>query len=522
LLFLGCSLVKDRFLDVLAAVVARQRSIVNFAVLERPASGDEFAARTRWLSMIGVRPLWFPKGRFDVIGPLLEHVVREARLVPTVSAEQRAEQETVRISAEIEAALDRKQALLDANVTTTSVEQEILALKRRLRETGQVRAGDSLSGGRYLLVRTLGSGGFATVWEAEDRHEKRRVAIKILHPMIATDQQRRERFLRGARTMQSLKHDSIVKVFDPDGQDGGILFLVMELAAGGDLRRFALEHPFEPSEALALIGQVGSALAFAHDAGLVHRDVKPANILLTGDRRPMLTDFDLVGGQHTTGGTRTGALGTFVYAAPELMSKPQDATAAADVYGLAATAVFLLSRADLPLLFVRDSSAVIKTLPCSPAVKAVLSHATAWEPAMRHADAREFCEDLRNPPAVLDPDARKSLRFVSGKYQGGECPLRQGSTVVIGRSSELDMVLVEDMVSRRHARITVSDQIVVEDLGSVNGTFVNGEKVKRASLQEGDRILIGTSIMKLVVWADEPDAVEEDDGFGSTRPRPLL
>ncbi len=93
-----------------------------------------------------------------------------------------------------------------------------------------------------------------------------------------------------------------------------------------------------------------------------------------------------------------------------------------------------------------------------------------------------------------------ALKFISGKYQGGEFPLRPDKEVVIGRSSDLDMVLVEDMVSRKHAKISVGQgKITIQDLGSTNGTFVNGEKVKQARLKEGDRILIGTSILKLVV-----------------------
>ncbi|RMH42885.1 MAG: DUF4388 domain-containing protein [Deltaproteobacteria bacterium] len=92
-----------------------------------------------------------------------------------------------------------------------------------------------------------------------------------------------------------------------------------------------------------------------------------------------------------------------------------------------------------------------------------------------------------------------ALRFISGKYQGGEFPLRMGREIIIGRSSDLDMVLVEDMVSRRHAKIsTTNGEITIQDLGSTNGTFVNGEKITRARLSEGDRILVGTSIIKLV------------------------
>src|SRR6201995_1795638 len=106
----------------------------------------------------------------------------------------------------------------------------------------------------------------------------------------------------------------------------------------------------------------------------------------------------------------------------------------------------------------------------------------------------------------MEPQAPKivvprnlALRFISGKYQGGEYPLGLQEEIIIGRSSELDMVLVEDMVSRKHAKITTDDKAVtIQDMGSTNGTFVNGEKVRKVELKDGDRILIGTSIIKLV------------------------
>jgi pSer/pThr/pTyr-binding forkhead associated (FHA) protein len=112
---------------------------------------------------------------------------------------------------------------------------------------------------------------------------------------------------------------------------------------------------------------------------------------------------------------------------------------------------------------------------------------------------------------VSAPDPKPfALKFISGKYQGGEFPLKSGKQVVIGRSSELDMVLVEDMVSRKHAKIMVGEgKITIEDLGSTNGTFVNGEKIKQARLKEGDRILIGTSILKLVNQAGGTEEVDE-------------
>jgi hypothetical protein len=94
-----------------------------------------------------------------------------------------------------------------------------------------------------------------------------------------------------------------------------------------------------------------------------------------------------------------------------------------------------------------------------------------------------------------------AMRFISGKYQGNEYPLHANREIVIGRGSELDIVLVEDMVSRRHAKIvTGEDYVILQDLGSTNGSFVNGERIRKTRLHEGDRILIGTSILKLVTF----------------------
>ena len=110
-------------------------------------------------------------------------------------------------------------------------------------------------------------------------------------------------------------------------------------------------------------------------------------------------------------------------------------------------------------------------------------------------------------PVDSKSEPRYALRFISGKYQGGEYPLTEGQELVIGRSSELDMVLVEEMVSRKHARILLSNgSISIEDLGSTNGTFVNGEKVQQGTLREGDRVLIGTNILKVVAPPQDAEA----------------
>src|SRR5580704_11632582 len=137
---------------------------------------------------------------------------------------------------------------------------------------------------------------------------------------------------------------------------------------------------------------------------------------------------------------------------------------------------------------------------------------------------REMQDPSPKAPTTIAPrsDVRSFvLRFISGKYQGGEFPVVAEKQIVVGRSSELDMVLVEDMVSRKHAKIAMqSDQIWIEDLGSTNGTFVNGEKIKRARLKEGDRVLIGTSILKVIAGdapRDQVDAKRELENVAHAR-----
>lgn len=111
-----------------------------------------------------------------------------------------------------------------------------------------------------------------------------------------------------------------------------------------------------------------------------------------------------------------------------------------------------------------------------------------------------------------------ALRFISGKYQGGEFPLQEDREVVVGRSSELDMVLVEEMVSRKHARMILRDgRLEIEDLGSTNGTFVNGERITKTTVGRGDRILIGSNILRVVSTSAEEAAAKPSGISASNR-----
>ena len=200
------------------------------------------------------------------------------------------------------------------------------------------RVGVTLSG-RYRLQRLIATGGMGQVWEAVDSRLGRRVAVKVLKAEFSSDPEFVERFRAEARTVAMLNHPGIASVYDygetdMDGE-GRTAYLVMELVNGEPLNsvlkrtgRLSLRH------ALDMLEQTGRALQVAHTAGLVHRDVKPGNILITPTGQVKLTDFGIAKAVDAAPVTQTGmVMGTAQYIAPE-QALGHDATAASDVYSL--------------------------------------------------------------------------------------------------------------------------------------------------------------------------------------------
>jgi serine/threonine-protein kinase len=188
--------------------------------------------------------------------------------------------------------------------------------------------------GPYRLEAVLGSGAMGVVYLAEHRRLQRQVALKVLRPELTGDEVFRKRFLREARVAASVEHENLVPIVEA-GEVAGLDYLASEYVAGhslGDRLREAGQMPLD--EVLRAAGEIGSALEALHHHGLVHRDVKPSNVMIAGSGRALLTDFGLAKGPAYTILTRPGqVVGTVEYLAPELI-RGEAASPASDVYAL--------------------------------------------------------------------------------------------------------------------------------------------------------------------------------------------
>ncbi len=262
--------------------------------------------------------------------------------------------------------------------------------------------------GQYQIVEHLGKGGMAEVYKAYQPALDRYVAVKVLHPIVATDDQFLTRFQREARSVATLRHQHIVQIFD-FGSEGKTYFMVMEFVDGQTLKQklngLRAEGQVMPLEEVRkLIQQVAQALDYAHERGLIHRDIKPANILLTSEGDAVLSDFGIARMIESTRQTMTGVVGTPEYMSPE-QGQGHELDLRSDIYSLGVVLYEMLTgmmpyQADTPLAIifkhVRDPLPLPRLInPDIPEpVELVTLKTLAKSPDGRHGSAGEMAAAL--------------------------------------------------------------------------------------------------------------------------------
>ncbi|MCK4314252.1 MAG: protein kinase [Anaerolineae bacterium] len=270
--------------------------------------------------------------------------------------------------------------------------------------------------GKYRIIENLGSGGTAEVYKAYQPGLDRHVAIKVLHPFLADEKDFLTRFQREARVVATLRHPNIVQVydFDFDAEDNAY-YMVMECIDGPSLKTHLQDMAQEGQrlpleETIRVVAAVANALDYAHQHGMVHRDVKPANIMFAQDGQVILTDFGIAKMLNVTGLTASGAMvGTPAYMAPE-QGMGQAGDERADIYSLGVVLYELVTGhlpfdADTPLGIVLKH--INAPLPpptdlnpnLSPGIETVITRALAKDPNDRYQTANEFASDLERAMA---------------------------------------------------------------------------------------------------------------------------
>jgi len=318
--------------------------------------------------------------------------------------------------------------------------------------------------GRYEIVRRIGRGGMGSVFEARQVDLGRAVALKVLSPELAEDRDFRARFVREANTLAALDSPHVIQVFD-SGEYQGDLFIATQLIHGRDLLQLLREDgPMSAPMALKVVGQVASALADAHDAGVLHRDVKPGNVLLResqSDAFAYLCDFGIARHRDSSYTRTTGVVGTLSYLAPEC-HEGSDASVASDIYSLGCVLWAVLtgrapfertSEFQIALAHVQEKIPTYSgDSPASTAINTILQRAMAKDPSARFRDAGEMHAALlaaeetarglqdefdrtsvRGPSTVSDPTRRRPVPAPAplpppGQASGQGTPSVAGST----------------------------------------------------------------------------------------------
>lgn len=413
----------------------------------------------------------------------------------------------------------------------------------------------------YRIDNLIGQGGMGTVYKAYDLRLERDVALKLMHPQIASQPEFRARLTKEAQTAASLDHPSIVKIYSFGETDDGQLYVAMEYIRDGSLR----DHLIRTSQRnahidLPLVLQIGiqiaNALAVAHNRDVIHRDVKPGNIILKrltqADEqrflpvRAILTDFGLVQVVKAQRITQAGVMmGTPVYMSPE-QCEGQELDQRSDLYSLGVV-LYEMVTGRPPFRFETLSEAIAAHVrgeipplastirpDIGPLIDTVLSRALAKKPEDRYPSASELADALRSAfPSLTDsptrawqnqraiddvqlqdpPDGYTLLIRTEGRTDPDRYPLTK-QRYTAGRGPDNDLFLPSGGVSRHHARLEyTASGWAIRPLDGINGTFLNGKQLRPNQLmlwQAGEAVKMGPYELVLEGSAHSASSVQAE------------
>ena len=429
----------------------------------------------------------------------------------------------------------------------------------------QLDAGTPRRIGRYEIQRVIGRGAMGVVYQAQDTVLRRTVALKtISYAFAVTDNDRRSferRFLDEARAAAALSHPGIVVVYDFGSDPGArLLYMALEFLRGKTLEDvLAAGLPLDWHETLKTVGRIADALHHAHQNRVIHRDVKPANIMVLGSGEAKVMDFGIAKVDASQLSVAGQVFGSPAYMSPE-QAQGDAIDARTDIFSLGCVLYELLTgrkafgAKDLPSILLRlaveDPTPVTRLVPGLPEdIDFVVSRALAKSRHDRYATARAFAEDIedllaariprhaaprpypatRGPvtianaadsaslPAMpggeqttvadgggvalrLPPGKRLALTVVDGAQRGATFPVDKPRLVIGRAGGGADLELSDGEASRTHAVIEChGPRILLRDLGSTNGTFVGESRIVDSALQHGGEFRIGRTRLKLHV-----------------------